>query len=121
MFKDMTKIARLVIDHNAAMKIKQFGPRTELYAFSLTYHPVLIEHCSLSKFLAKGYLGQSSFYPHEVAWPVASIWSSKKFHTDEEAYEEFLKDCAGTGAHTKITWESNGKKIEKIFEWEYLE
>ena len=121
MFKNVKSIARIVIDHNAAMKIKQFGCRTELYAFSLTYHPVVIEHCSLGKFLAKGYVGKSSFYPHEIAWPVATIWSSKKFHTDEEAYEEFLKDCEGTGAHTKIIWESNGTNIEKIFKWEKLE
>ena len=120
MFKNINGLARLIVDHNAGMKIKQAGARTDLYAFSLTYQPFMIEHCGLEKFSKKGYITHSSRYPHETPWPVATVWSNKKFHTNDEAYEEFLKDCGNIGAYSIIIWELNGKKINKVFEWKNL-
>jgi len=99
------------------MVIKQAGPRSELYAYSPNNEMIAIQHGGLEGLLGKGYLGQPSIYPHEPHWPVASIWSSQIFRSNEEYFSQFIKDCQGTGAHTKIVWECG---TEKIFEWEKL-
>lgn len=102
------------------VKIKQFGSRSDIFAYALKQTSVIIQHGKLEGILGKGYLGQPSLFPHEAHWPIVSMLSSKRFDNDEEAILEFINDCKGTGAHTKIIWEENDKTLEHVFEWDRL-
>lgn len=82
---------------------------------------VTITHVSFLQLLQKGYLGQSSTFPHEVTWPIATLWSTRPFLNDAEALAGFREDCKGTGVHTIIAWTDERGPLERAFKWEELQ